>query len=106
MGMSRSQMLSVLNTMSDDKLNQAMQATGVETGVDKMELGDESGEGLESWNNREVAIESSPRPPIIDKSKFEKQPEAQQGVRPKYADGAEEMEGLEQFMPQEGMPEQ
>ncbi len=103
MKMSRSQMLSVINSMSDDKLAEALDATGVETGVQGYDMGEgEEAEGLESWNARDVSIESSPRPPIIDKAKFEK-PQPQMGMRPKYDVGQDDLSGLQGFMPTEGM---
>lgn len=75
MAMSRGQMLSILNTMSDENLAQAMSAVGVEAGQDDgLELGDESAEGLEGWNAKEVSIEPPNKPKFLDSAKFVKQP--------------------------------
>lgn len=97
MKMSRGQMLSIINSMSDEKISEALQATGVETGCCDYELGGEEAEGLESWNARDVSVEATPRPPIIDKAKFEK-PGQVMMQRPKYHD-EEELAGYADFIP-------
>ncbi len=108
MGMNRGQMISILNSMSDDSLTKAMSAVGIDSGGGEggegYELGSEEADGLQSWNSRDVSIESSPRPPIIDKSKFEKiAPQPQQGMRPDYGkEDLGDLGGME-YMPQEGM---
>lgn len=98
MKMSRSQMLSVLNSMSDDKLSAALNATGVETGVGDYDMGmGEEAEGLESWNARDVSVQATQRPPIVDKTKFEKPGQAVM-QRPNYV-GDEEEAGYADFIP-------
>lgn len=74
--MNRSQMLSILNTMSDDSLMRAMSATGIDAGA-----GDGGGMGggdgrdeddqIVSWNNTDVKVPNSARPKIFDKGQFE-----------------------------------
>ncbi len=109
MGMNRAQMISIVNSMSDDSLMKAMSAVGIDAGGgegDQFDPGDEEADGLQSWNSRDVSVEAAPRPPIVDKSKFEKMaPQPQQGMRPDY--GADpDMSGITEYMPQEGMDEQ
>lgn len=99
MKMSRSQMLSILNSMSDEKLSSALNATGVETGVEDYDMGmGEEAEGLESWNARDVSVEATARPPIVDKSKFEK-PGQVVMKRPDYVGDQEELAGYSDFIP-------
>lgn len=74
MAMSRQQMLSILNTMSDDNLAQAMSAVGVECCPEGYELGEEQVDGLEGWNAKEVSIEPPNKPKFLDSAKFVKQP--------------------------------
>jgi len=105
MAMNRAQMISVLNSMSDESLTTAMSAVGVQTGNDEMNLGQEETQGLQSWNSRDVSIPASPRSPIIDKSKFEKPIEPVQ--KPNYMLGTDDgLSDLTEYMPQEGMMEQ
>lgn len=101
MKMNRSQMLSVLNSMSDENLCQALAATGVETGMGPMDYGSmgEDADGLESWNARDVHVEAAPRAPLIDKSKFEKPTMTMKPTR-EYV--PEEAMGIEEFMPLQG----
>ncbi len=109
MAMNRSQMISILNSMSDDSLATAMGAVGIDSGhkEEGYDLGEESADGLESWNDREVKMEPSPRPPILDKSKFETKPDQQKGMRD-YGAGEGDLDELSEmeYMPQEGMVEQ
>lgn len=100
--MDRQQMLSILSTMSEDNLAQALSAVGVEVGMDEMDLGDPSAEGLESWNARDVSMEDPGKPMFLDKSKFTK-PAAMPMRRPDYMQGQGEgdMDGIAEFITQQ-----
>lgn len=99
--MNRQQMISILSAASDDNLVQAMSAIGVDAQPDEgMQLGDESVDGLESWNAREVTMGDPQKPMFLDKSKFAPPP-AQPQKRPDYYNQMEDMDGIQQYMPQE-----
>lgn len=96
--MNRQQMVSILNTMSEENLLQALSAVGVEAGSDDMDLGDEEVEGLQPWNARDISVEDSNRPQLFDKAKIIK-PIAMEAVRPgrEYLGDGEEMGELADY---------
>lgn len=74
--MNRQQMLSIIGTMSDDNLMRALSATGVEC-CDEMGMDGDYGSGLGaeddggelvSWNNTDVKVPKTKRPPLFDKN--------------------------------------
>lgn len=91
--MNRQTMLSILNSMADDKLIQAMKATGIDCGgmEEGYDLGDESAEGIEPWNARDVSVAPANKPKFFDKQVIERQPQM-------MAQGREYMKGLPQDM--------
>lgn len=101
--MNRQQMLSILNAASDENLIQAMSAIGVEAQPDDgmgMGLGDESAQGLESWNAKQVTMGDPQKPAFLDKSQFAPVQQKPQ-PRPEYYNAMQDMDGVQQFIPQE-----
>ena len=100
--MNRQQMLSILNAASDENLMQAMSAIGVDAG-DGQDMGmggmDDSAP-LESWNARQVTLNDPQKPTFLDKSKFAPQPQQAQ-ARPEYYNQMQDIDGVQQFIPQE-----
>ena len=95
MAMSKQQMLSILQTMDEQNLAEALSAVGVECDYGDMDLGDPSvAEGLEPWNAREVAVGDPQKPEFFNKSVITKQqPQGPMAVtRPSYM-GEEESSG-------------
>ena len=98
--MNRQQMIAILSNMSDEKLVDAMSATGVPMQDEKMDLGTEEPEGLEGWNAREVPMGDPQKPSFFDKSKMMRP--AMQAARPMYADPRQDMpEDMTAWMPQQ-----
>jgi hypothetical protein len=101
-------MLQILNTMDDTSLSSALSAVGIESGMDEgMEdgmfdpsgesLSGQSGDELQSWNARDVALPPPNKPPfLVDKSQFIKgaQPTDQEQY---MAGGMSEPDGDEQY---------
>lgn len=103
MGMSRSQMMSVLGNVDDGKLAQALGAIGVEHGNEDYDLGEEgTADGLEGWNQRDVAIPAVKHEPLIDVKKFTKMADMEGKRRPEYMDGQEDdgSDDVMAYMPQ------
>ncbi len=101
--MDRNQMLAIINTMGDEHLTQALSAVGIQTDNDGMgDMGDESTEGLESWNAKQVTMGDPQKPQFLDKSKFAP-PQVQQMQRPEYYNKSQDTEGLEQYIPNQEM---
>ncbi len=71
------QMLSSINQQVQE-LSMALGASGTEgMEMGEMDLGDDTGDELQSWNARDVAVEPSNKPALlVDKSQFVKQPAA------------------------------
>lgn len=78
--MNREMMLSILGTMSDDNLMQALQATGIpcdegsySDGWGANGAGEEGGddEPLVSWNNTEVKVPPSNKPKFFENKTIE-----------------------------------
>lgn len=98
MAMDRQQMLSILNTMSEDNLAEALSAVGVECDYDGMDLGEESAEGLESWNARDVSLEPANKPEFLDKSKFVKKAEPMARDREYFEEPRDDSAALNGFL--------
>ncbi len=97
--MNRSQMLAILSNMSDDKLVEAMSATGIPMEDEGFGLGPEQADGVESWNARDVPMQDPQKPAFFDKAKFiAPQPGA---MRPQYANPNDGMDDLTAFLPQQ-----
>lgn len=77
MAMNRAQLLSIINSMADDKLLEALSAAGIDLGDQMqpdMDLGAETTDGLEPWSAKEVQVDPANKPSLFDKNKFVKQP--------------------------------
>lgn len=98
--MNRSQMLSILNTMSEDKLSEALSAVGVECDYeDPFSLGEEQAEGLETWGAKDVSVEPVRKAPLVDKTKFVREPAQPVRRREFYlGQGDEDTSGLSDYM--------
>lgn len=97
--MNRQQMLAILNSMSDDKLMEAMSATGIPMDEDRAELGMEDPNTLEGWNARDVSMPDPQKPVFFDKSKFQKPP--MQAARPYMAGASQPDSDLAAWLPQQ-----
>jgi hypothetical protein len=105
MSLSRAQMLSILNTMDDDHLMQAVSAAGIDVGEGGgMDLGGESpSEGLESWNQLRIDMPQSKTPPLVDHAKITQAQRQTQAARPKPDMDdilGRQMSGMEDLEPQ------
>lgn len=100
--MDRQVMLSIINAMGDDQLTQALSSVGVQVDGGMEDMGDESAEGLEGWNAKQVTMGDPQKPQFLDKSKFAP-PAPQPQARPQYYNQTQDMAGLEQYMPQPEM---
>lgn len=100
--MNRQQMLSILNTMSDDNLLQALSAVGVQGGSEMGGhewMGGED-DGLTSWGMTDVKIAPPNKPALIDANKFvDREAQQMRFPQPMYAQlGQDNAEGLEDYI--------
>ena len=97
--LNRQQMISILSAMSDDKLIQAMSAAGIETGSPEgYELGDESADGIESWNARDVSVPPPNKPTFFDKAVIERPAQVMGQDRAAYMKGmSQDLGGLDPY---------
>lgn len=103
MAMNRAQMLSIINSMADDKLLAALEANGVDTG-DAMGTVDpafEENSQLEPWTEKEVQVGPANKPALFDKNKFIKQPPVVIR-RPAYMPEEEPMSDIGAYMNPDG----
>jgi hypothetical protein len=101
MAMDRAQMLSIINALADDKLMAALDAAGIQTGGEALELGAEEAPGLEPWSEKEVQVEPANKPTLFDKNKFIKQPPVVIR-RPQYMPQEEPMSDIAAYVTPEG----
>jgi hypothetical protein len=91
-------MLSILSTMSEDNLMHALSAVGIEGGGgDDSFAWMEEGQGLESWNAKDVRLPPPNKPALIDPSKFVDMPQQVSPPREMYVDMGEDMGGLDDY---------
>lgn len=93
--MDRMKKLSILSTMSDEHLTQALNAVGIDCESEDymQDLGPEESPGLESWSERSVNIPLTVRSPLVDSSKIfvpKQQPMQPQGMNFVPEQGVEE----------------
>jgi len=106
--MNRQQMISILQTMSDDSLMQAMSAVGIDASCDDegYEMGEPDGdEGLQPWNERDVSVEDANKPELFNKAQITKQPMQEQQMAPtrEYLADGEPMDDYAEYMMHSGM---
>lgn len=95
--MNRQMMLSILNSMSDDKLVQAMGAAGIDMPMDQgYDLGNEEAEGIQSWNARDVSVPPANKPTFFDKAVIAPKPQMP-GQRAYMQGMPQEMGGLDDY---------
>lgn len=73
--MNRQQMISILASMDDQSLIQALEVNGISAadcgaGMDLNQFGPEMAPGLESWTQRHVSIPRTERPLLADTDMF------------------------------------
>lgn len=67
--MDRQNKLAILSSMSDENLNYALKAVGIDCGdYDEYDENQDSANPIESWSSLNVSVPSTSRPPIVDKS--------------------------------------
>jgi hypothetical protein len=95
--LNRNQMISILSSMSDEKLVQAMSATGIDVGPSEgYDLGEEESAGLEPWNMRDVSVPAVVKPPLVDKSVFTR-PATPMQARREYLSDETDLGGLGEY---------